>query len=225
LHPYPILSGAVQAFKGRRYFLKSAAALHVGFTMGEPGGRPSFLDRFFAPDTAAERSVLWPRWIFLRCLGLIFFSAFYSLLFQIRGLIGPEGLLPAGEFLANVTRNVPGPLRFWYVPSVLWAGAGNGALLALVGAGLAASVLLVLNVWPRGAVAVCFVLFLSFVTATQDFSSYQSDGMLLEAAFLCLLFASRGVLPGLGSDQPPSRARACSFSGGSGSGSISSRAW
>jgi len=41
--------------------------------------------------------------------------------------------------------------------------------------------------------------------AAQDFSSYQSDGMLLEAAFLCLLFSPRGFRPGLGADQPPSR--------------------
>ena len=54
-----------------------------------------FLHRFFAsPDPA----VLWPRWIFLRCLGVIFFSAFYSLVFQIRGLIGPRGILPAGPW-------------------------------------------------------------------------------------------------------------------------------
>ncbi|MGB6669464.1 MAG: hypothetical protein WBE73_14045, partial [Candidatus Acidiferrum sp.] len=36
------------------------------------------------------------RWIFLRALGVIYFSAFFSLVFQIRGLIGPEGILPAG---------------------------------------------------------------------------------------------------------------------------------
>src|ERR1700683_5554468 len=48
---------------------------------------------------------LWPRWIFLRCLGLIYFSAFYSLLFQIRGLIGPDGILPAADyFLVRRTR-------------------------------------------------------------------------------------------------------------------------
>jgi hypothetical protein len=40
--------------------------------------------------------MLWPRWIWLRALGLIFLSAFYSLAFQIDGLIGPRGILPAG---------------------------------------------------------------------------------------------------------------------------------
>ena len=162
--------------------------------------------RFFAPDAATGGGVLWPRWIFLRCLGLIFFSAFYSLAFQIQGLIGPRGILPAGEYLSDVGRMLPGLSRFYYVPSILWIGAGSGALTALVWGGLIASVLLTLNVWPRGSIAVCLVLFLSFISAAQDFSSYQSDGMLLEAAFLSLFFAPRGLRPGLGSDHPPSRA-------------------
>ena len=49
-----------------------------------------------------------PRWIFLRALALIYFSAFYSLLFQIKGLIGPEGILPAQKYLAAVARSLAG---------------------------------------------------------------------------------------------------------------------
>ncbi len=41
------------------------------------------------------RGHLIPRWIFLRALSLIYFSAFYSLFFQINGLIGPGGISPA----------------------------------------------------------------------------------------------------------------------------------
>ncbi|MGA8623113.1 MAG: hypothetical protein WB660_31875, partial [Candidatus Sulfotelmatobacter sp.] len=41
---------------------------------------------------------LTPRWLFLRALGGIYFSAFFSLVFQIRGLIGPDGILPANEY-------------------------------------------------------------------------------------------------------------------------------
>src|SRR6185295_4219531 len=163
-------------------------------------------DHLLCPGPTGGRGVLWPRWIFLRCLGLIFFSAFYSLAFQIKGLIGPDGILPAGAYLKNVAQVLPGLSRFYYVPTVLWMSSGRTALMALVWGGLIASVLLVLNVWPRGTLAVCFVLFLSFISAAQDFSSYQSDGMLLEAAFLSLFFAPRGLRPGLGADQPPSRA-------------------
>jgi hypothetical protein len=164
------------------------------------------LDRLFGPGPLGDRGALWPRWVFLRALGLIFFSAFYSLAFQIKGLIGLNGLLPAGAYLEMVAHAAPGLLRLWYAPTVLWLGSGNGTLMALVWGGLIASILLTLNVWPRGMIAVCLLLFLSFIGAAQDFSSYQSDGMLLEAAFLSLFFAPRGWWPGLGADQPPSRA-------------------
>ncbi len=43
----------------------------------------------FVPDPNAPPRLI-PRWLFLRALGLIFFSAFYSLVFQVRGLVGPE---------------------------------------------------------------------------------------------------------------------------------------
>lgn len=51
------------------------------------------------PITLKRPGHLWPRWIFLRALGLIYLSAFYSLLFQIKGLIGPNGILPAADYL------------------------------------------------------------------------------------------------------------------------------
>ncbi len=148
---------------------------------------------------------LWPRWLFLRALGLIFISAFYSLIFQIRGLIGPDGILPAGQYLELVAEHLSAR-RFWYAPTLLWLGSGPQALTLLCWVGLIASILLVINIWPRAAVAVCLVAFLSFVSAAQDFSDYQSDGMLLAAGFLALFFAPPGLRPGLGESHPPSRA-------------------
>jgi lipase maturation factor 1 len=157
------------------------------------------------PITRKQSSYLWARWIFLRALGLIYFSAFYSLLFQIKGLIGPTGILPATDYL----RAVSGALhvhRFWFAPTLLWLGASDRALVLLCWAGIIASLLLVLNAWPRGTLAICFVCFLSFVSAAQDFSGYQSDGMLLEAGFLALFFAPPGFWPGFGRAHAPSRA-------------------
>src|ERR1700722_12124145 len=148
---------------------------------------------------------LWPRWLFLRALGLIYFSAFYSLLFQIRGLIGPNGILPARDYLQVVAAAVHGS-RFWYVPTLFWSVSGNRALMAVCWLGLIASVLVATNVWPRVNLMICFACFLSFVSAAQDFSSYQSDGMLLEAGFLSVFFGPPGFRPGLGRGHPSSRA-------------------
>jgi hypothetical protein len=146
-----------------------------------------------------------PRWIFLRAFGLIYFSAFYALLFQIRGLIGPDGILPAGEYLEAVTRQF-GSSRLWFTPTLLWLSSSNHMLVGICWAGIIASLLLVLNVWPRATLFISFVCFLSFVAAAQDFSGYQSDGMLLEAGFISLFFAPPGLRPGLGASSPPSRA-------------------
>ncbi len=150
------------------------------------------------------RERLIPRWLFLRALGLIYFSAFYSLVFQIRGLIGSEGILPANEFLVAVTNHF-GAARFWFAPTLLWISTGPHMLMAICWLGVVASLLLVINIWPRGMLLICFVCFLSFVSAAQDFSGYQSDGMLLEAGFISLFFAPPGFWPGLGRAHSPSR--------------------
>ena len=166
---------------------------------------------------------LWPRWIFLRALGLIYFSAFYSLLFQIKGLIGPAGILPAADYLQAVSGALHSQ-RFWFAPTLFWMGASDHALMLACWVGLAASLLLFLNVWPRAMLLISFVCFLSFVSAAQDFSGYQSDGMLLEAGFLCLFFAPPGFWPGLGS-AIRLRAPVSSCFDGNGSASTSGQAW
>jgi lipase maturation factor 1 len=159
---------------------------------------------FDSEDGAADRLI--PRWLFLRALGCIYFSAFFSLAFQIRGLIGPNGILPANEYLQAVAHTF-GHLRgVWFAPTVLWFSSGAHILVALCWVGMGAALLLVLNLWPRGILAICFVCFLSFVAAAQDFSGYQSDGMLLEAGFISLFFAPGGMRPGFGRRSPPMRA-------------------
>src|SRR5216684_4118829 len=75
--------------------------------------------------------MLWPRWIWLRALGLIFLSVFYSLAFQIEGLVGPRGILPAGEYLPEVREAVGAWKAAWYAPTLFWLGSSDGALLAV----------------------------------------------------------------------------------------------
>ena len=157
------------------------------------------------PGPAGTPGHLVPRWLFLRALGVIYFSAFYSLLFQIRGMLGPQGLLPAGYYLEEVAKAM-GRARYWYAPTFLWVGSGDHALMVLCWVGLIASALLLVNFWPRAMLAICFVCFLSFVAAAQDFSGYQSDGMLLCAGFIGYFLAPRGWRPGWGEQDPPARA-------------------
>ena len=164
--------------------------------------RRAFL--FLFDSEHGARNYLISRWLFLRALGLIYFSAFFALLFQVRGLIGAHGILSAAESL-NDARGL-GAMRFWYVPTLLWISSSDHMLMALMWVGLIASVLLVANIWPRAMLLACFLCFLSFVSAAQDFSGYQSDSMLLEAGFLSLFLAPGGLFPGWGATRPAARA-------------------
>jgi hypothetical protein len=161
--------------------------------------------RWLFDAQAGSRTRFVPRWMFMRALAIFYFSAFHSLLFQIEGLIGPRGVLPAEKFLAAL-RGETGPLRFWYAPTLFWISSGEHMMTAVTWLGLIASIAALFNLWPRLSFFLCLVCFLSFVTAAEAFSSYQSDGMLLEAGFIALFFAPRGLFPGLGTASPTSRA-------------------
>jgi hypothetical protein len=167
--------------------------------------RPDNILRWSFDGRHGPADKLIPRWIFLRALAAIYFSAFFSLLFQIKGLIGSGGILPAQQYLAAVARSL-GATKYWYAPSLFWFSSTDRMLMAVTWVGLAASVIAFLNLWPRFSFFVCWVCFLAFVSASGEFSSYQSDGMLLEAGFLALFFSPSGLMPGWGAHTPPSRA-------------------
>ena len=167
---------------------------------------PSGVLRWLFDPQFGPADRLIPRWLFLRALGAIYFSAFYALLFQIRGLNGPDGILPAGQYLEFILHSLPMALRFWAAPTLLWISSSNAMLMGMCWVGLLASVAALLNLWPRLSFFICFLCYLSFVAAANAFSGYQSDGMLLEAGFLALFVSPRGRLPGWGTESPPSRA-------------------
>jgi len=87
------------------------------------------------------------RRLFLRLLGVVYLAAFLSLWVQVHGLIGSRGILPIGEYLAEV-RAVTGPERYALVPTLCWLDAGDGFLDGLCGAGVILSGLL-LWAWRR----------------------------------------------------------------------------
>ena len=163
------------------------------------------LPRWLFDSRNGVQGYLVARWIFLRALAAIYFSAFFSLAFQIKGLVGPQGILPAQEYLISAAHYF-GTWRYWQVPSLFWLSASSHTLMLVIWIGMLASVLAFVNLLPRVNFLLCFICFLSFVAIAEEFSGYQSDGMLLEAGFLALFFSPPGILPGWGADHPPSRA-------------------
>jgi hypothetical protein len=118
---------------------------------GSPGNFVHLL--FGSRDGAAGR--LTPPWIFLRALAVIYFSAFYSLLFQIKGLIGPAGILPAHDYLAAVAQQYPSA-KLWFSPTLFWLSPSSHALMLVSSIGLAAPVVAFVNL---AAAAQLFYLF------------------------------------------------------------------
>jgi len=131
------------------------------------------------------------RRLFLRTLGLVYLAAFLSLRWQIVGLVGRDGVLPAADFLARAG-TVLGAHAAWRVPSLLWLDVSDWALHGACVAGIASSVLLVIGLAPLAMLGVLWVLYLSLVGVGQQFLSYQWDSLLLETGFLAIFWAPLG---------------------------------
>jgi hypothetical protein len=145
-------------------------------------------------------------WLFLRCLGVVYLIAFVSLGSQITGLVGVDGILPAGAFLQAVRSFYPGLAHWHLVPSLFWLSSSDAALhgLCLLGAG--ASALLISNVAPRVVLPLLWLSYLSLVAIGQDFLSFQWDALLLEAGLLAVFLAPGHGLRSRGPDPAPALA-------------------
>jgi len=142
------------------------------------------------------------RWLFLRALALVYLCAFFSLLFQVEGLIGARGILPADELLRHVRERI-GVERYWLLPTLCWVHASDGFLLLLCGGGAALAALLLFGVAPVAVLALLWTFYLSLVNVGQVFLGYQWDVLLLETGLLAVFFAPGGLRPGVGRE--PSR--------------------
>lgn len=124
--------------------------------------------------------------IFLRLLGLIYLFAYVPFLFQIRGLLGKEGILPLGEYLDLLRRRL-GKRRFYYLPTLFWLGSSDFALFSLIWAGIVLGSLLLLGIWTPIVLLALYVVHLSLTSAGQEFLGFGWETLLLEitaAAFL-----------------------------------------
>lgn len=151
-----------------------------------------------------EATYLWPRWLILRAVGLVYVLVFSGIINEGRALIGPRGIVPLADFFAQQAKTYPNPFEaFIHAPGLFWLNTSAGMIAALSWVGLAAAVAVVLNLWPRLSLSICWLIFLSFVTSWRAFSPAQLDKLMLEVALLCIPFAPAGLRPGLGAASPP----------------------
>jgi hypothetical protein len=127
------------------------------------------------------------QWLFLRCLAVVYAIAFASLSVQVIGLIGARGISPARDFLTRVASSF-GPMRFVALPTVFWWSSSDAVLRGATLAGVALALLLFLGYAQRIALALLFILYLSFSAAGQEFLTFQWDSLLIETGFLAIFF-------------------------------------
>lgn len=132
--------------------------------------------------------------LFVRLLGLIYFFAFGAFLFQIKGLIGANGILPVEGFLRSVKRNVQHPYRL--LPTLFWWNASDRMLVALVAAGTLCGLLLFLGFYPPLMLLLLYILYLSLYGVGQDFLSFGWELFLLEITILAF-FLSLTAIPNI----------------------------
>lgn len=117
--------------------------------------------------------------LFPRFLGLIYFFAFGALLFQIKGLIGEQGILPVKNYL-SVVRQYYSNHKYFYTPTVFWLNNSDKMILGVTWIGVLLSIGLMVGFMPSLILGLLYVFYLSIVTGGQDFLSFGWEGFLLE---------------------------------------------
>ncbi len=149
------------------------------------------------------------RWLFLRLLGVVHLIAFTSFWWQLKGLIGSNGIAPAHYFLQLISeraQNMPSPwLRFFQLPTLCWIADGDWFLHLLCAVGTIAAIVLIADFAPAICLAILYVIYLSLVSVTPDFLGFQWDSLLLETTFIAIFFAPMKLLPGIRREEVHSR--------------------
>ncbi len=128
------------------------------------------------------------RWLFLKLLAVIYFIAFGSLIPQIHGLIGSNGLLPIHLYLQRAFE-LWGIEAYYQLPTLLWVHPSDTLLILLCWLGVALSaVALTTRIAPTITFGMLWVLYLSLTIAGQEFLSFQWDVLLLEAGLLAIFY-------------------------------------
>ena len=151
-----------------------------------------------------EATYLWPRWIVLRAVGVVYLFVFAGIFAEGQALLAPNGIAQLAEYFGQLRTTFPhGIEAFLHAPSLFWLNTSPAMITALTWAGMGAAVAVVLNLWPRMALFVCWTVFLSFASTWRAFSPAQLDKLMIEVALLCIPFAPAGFRPGLGVTSPP----------------------
>lgn len=141
---------------------------------------------------------------FLRVLALVYAIAFLSFWVQLPGLIGPQGILPAEQYMPAVAQQL-GASRWYVLPSLCWIFGSGWFLHVLCGVGLVLAAGVFFNRLRPWCLVGLWLAWLSLAAPAEMFLRYQWDALLLEAGFLAIF-----ITPWRANDgrpEPPRAAR------------------
>lgn len=146
-----------------------------------------------------EATYLWPRWLVLRAVGLVFIIIFAGIIKESAALIGPDGVTPLPTAIAELRAARSSLIEVIIASPTLFFISSSWAMVVLLQwGGLLAAIAVVLNLWPRLSLFVCWLSLLSFAKGWLLYSGPMVDRLMLEVSLLCILFAPAGYRPGLG---------------------------
>jgi Lipase maturation factor len=137
--------------------------------------------------------------LFLRALALIYFIAFASLAVQMLGLFGSQGILPIADFIARQREQYDVLVGVWLAPTLFWFDTSDVflQLVPIAGAMLALALFVFaqrMDFIRRVILISLFVLYLSLVSAGQDFLAFQWDNLLLEVGLLAIFLGDSNAI-------------------------------
>lgn len=130
----------------------------------------------------APRGYRLTRWLLLRLLGVVFTAAFAGIYFQGLPLLGEHGLLPVGQYIADLHAN---GLGFVQVPTVFHFGASDDAFRMWAAIGLVLSAALALGYANLPSMLAIWFLYGSFERVGQTWFAFGWDIQIQETALLC----------------------------------------
>ena len=110
-----------------------------------------------------EATYLWPRWFFLRAVWIVFIIIFAGIIKESAALIGPDGITPLPGAIAELRAAKSNLFEAIISSPTLFFLSSSTAMVALLQwGGLLAAIAVVLNLWPRMSLFICWLSLLSF---------------------------------------------------------------
>lgn len=117
--------------------------------------------------------------LFTRLLGVIYVFVYFPFLFQIKGLLGKDGIRPVSHFVKFVKKRL-GKSCYYRLPSLFWINSSDMAQLLLIWSGIFLGFMLIFSPYQALVLFLLYLIHLSLTSVGQDFLSFGWETFLME---------------------------------------------